>query len=161
MHTKAIALGACIALASTLPHPARAAPQDQLATCLVAHTDQADRLVLVKWIFAQFALNPSVAQMAQIPADKRDGIDKQMAVLLTRLITVDCPKDAQMAYLASGGAALEGAFNVLGQSAGRSLALDPDVQAGMTGFNKYLDKAKLDAVLSGASGPAPSASSHR
>lgn len=159
---KAAAIFVAIALTTAFAVRATAAPaSDALGTCLVEHTNQQDRTTFIKWIFAQLALAPAVAPMANVSAKQREALNKSTSELFMRLFTSDCPREARTAYLMQGDTALEQGFQVLGRAAARGLMLDPHVTAGMSGFNKYLDKAKLEAVLSGSpasSAPAPNAS---
>ena len=154
---------AAIALAAaTFAVRAPAAPTsaDALGTCLVEHTSQQDRTTFVKWLFAQMALAPAVAPMVSVSAKQREALNVEIGKLFMRLVTQDCANEARTAYLVQGSTAIEGGFRILGAAAGRSLMLDPHVSAGMSGFTKYLDKAKIDAVLAGSSaGSAPAAAS--
>ncbi|HEX5961070.1 MAG TPA: hypothetical protein VFY97_07475 [Rhodanobacteraceae bacterium] len=158
MNAKILALTAVAAFVAIQPGHARAAPEEDLAQCLVTHTSDTDRTLLIEWIFAQFSLAPSVAPMAKISPAQRTDLDKRTGALMTRLIATDCPGQMRSAYIANGSVAVQSAFQVLGQTAARGLMLDPGVQQGMRGFSKYVDQAKVDAALAKAPGPAPPSS---
>lgn len=161
VNAKILVLVAAAAFVVIHPYQARATPEDDLAQCLVAHTNDADRTLLVKWIFAQFSLAPSVAPMARITSSQRTDLDKRTGTLITRLMATDCPSQMRFAYLANGTAAVQMAFQVLGQTAARGLMLDPGVQQGMRGFSKYVDQAKVDAALAKAPSSAlPASTNH-
>lgn len=147
MRAKLFAIGIALTAAAVFSGTARATPSDQLAACLVTHTNDADRVLLVKWIFAQFALAPDVAPMTRISVGDRDKLNKDTASLFTRLLTSDCTEQARVAFQVDGGTAFEAAFQVLGQAAARGLMLNPKVHAGTAEFAKYLDSAKLKSVL--------------
>lgn len=150
MNAKPIVFGVLIALMSAIAAPAHCAPQDQLAECLVTHTSTPDRALLIRWIFMQLALAPDVEPFARIPTQQREATNKETADLITRLITVDCPTELRYAYDAEGGAAIEGAFQVVGATAMRQIMRDPKVMAGMVSYTKYLDKAKVKAAFQNA-----------
>lgn len=147
MNGKTIALGGMLAVAACFSTPVHATPEDQLAACLVSHTSPADRTALVKWIFAQFALSPEVAPMARITDAERGEMNAQTGKLFMRLLTNDCPSEAHLAYQVDGSAAIQSSFQILGQVAARGLMSDSNVQAGMSGFTKDLDEAKLRSTL--------------
>ncbi len=150
MNRKTFVLGAMLALTTGFSCQVMAGPQDQLAQCLVSHTSQSDRTVFARWLFAQMALSPDVASMANVSPDLRDRLDRQAGDLFTRLLTVDCAQQTTLAYEAEGSGAIEYGFKTLGQVAGRDLMQDPRVKQGLAGFAKYLDKAKLASVLGDA-----------
>lgn len=149
-----------IAFAATFSVHVQAAPTtDPLGTCLVEHTSQQDRATFIKWMFAQLALAPTVAPMVSISTTQRQALNQQTAKLFMRLLTHDCANEARTAYLLQGDTALAAGFQVLGSAAARGLMLDPHVTAGMSGFNKYLDRAKIEAALAGSSTTPPPAGS--
>ena len=120
---------------------------DEMSKCLVSGTTDADRTLLVQWIFATAMLHPAVKSMASVPDGERAEINRKTADLVQRLLTVTCQSQAQQALKFEGNAAFEQSFNVLGQVAGRELFADPHVAAGMAGLAKYLDGEKLKKAL--------------
>lgn len=150
MNQKIFVLGTLVVLAAGFSCQAMASPKDQLAQCLVSHTNKSDRTMLIKWLFAQMALSPDVAPMVRVSPSLRDKLNRQAGDLFTRLLTADCPRQTTLAYDAEGEAAIEYGFQILGQVAGRGLMQDPHVKVGLSGFSKYIDKAKLKAVLGSA-----------
>lgn len=150
MNRKTFALGTLMVLTAGFSCQAMATPKDQLAQCLVAHTSKSDRTMFAKWLFAQMALSPDVAPMANVSSRLRDKLNRQAGDLFSRLLAVDCPRQTTLAYEAEGSAAIGYGFQVLGQVAGRDLMQDPQVRAGLSGFTKYLDKARLTSILGNA-----------
>lgn len=150
MKRKIFALGMLAVLTAGFSCQTMASPRDQLAQCLVAHTSESDRTMFAKWIFAQMALSPDVASMTNVSSDLRDQLNRQAGKLFTRLLAVDCRQQTALAYNSEGAGAIGYGFQILGQVAGRSLMQDPHVQSALSGFTKYLDKAKLKAVLGNA-----------
>jgi hypothetical protein len=74
---------------------------------------------------------------------------KNAAATFTRLVTESCAQQTQAAFKAGGTKALEVPFRTLGQLAMQELMSNRDVSASMSAFDKYIDKDKLNQVLSG------------
>lgn len=124
-------------------------PRDELSECLIRSTTASDRGLLVRWMFALFSLHPEVKSVADIPAARRDELNRGMAALMERLLTEACVTEARATLAAGGSKSLETAFSALGSVAADGLFADPQVAAGMSEFTKYLDGDKLGAALIG------------
>ena len=134
-----------LALGSNLAH---AGPYtDDLSKCLVSSTTDADKALLMKWIFSAIALNKEVAPYVNMPADVRDKINKDTAALYMRLLTDSCKVEAHDGFKDEGQASITSAFQLLGQIASQGIFTDPNVTAGMADLTKYFDEKKLNAVF--------------
>jgi hypothetical protein len=142
---------ACAAIALTFgsTHARAGVYGDDLTKCLVSSTTDADRAMLMKWIFSAMALNREVAPFVSMPADVRDKINQDAGGLYMRLLTESCKSQTHDAFKYEGQAAIASAFNVLGTIASQGLFSDPAVAAGMTELSKYFDEKKLAAVIEG------------
>lgn len=141
---------ATIALSATamLAAPAHAGVyQDDLGKCLVKNSTAQDKQVLTQWIFFAIALNPQLNSYSNIPQDKREAADKAIAGLFSRLVGDACANEAKLAIKYEGVGAFRGAFELLGQIAGRELFAAPEVASGTSTFTKYLDSADLQKKL--------------
>jgi hypothetical protein len=116
---------------------------DSLARCLVSHTSNDDKTLLVRWIFAIMALHPAVSDTIAVNDSEREKLNRSAGGLFERLLTDDCRKETKEALMYEGPMAMQTSFQVLGQVATRGLMTDPAVAAGLTGFQKYLDETKL------------------
>jgi hypothetical protein len=135
-----IAFAAGLALAPT----AAAGPySDQLGSCLTSKASPDDHTKLMRWMFSAMSLHPAISSMANVTPDQRAEIDKTMADLFMRLLTVDCRAEAVAAIKNEGPNAIGGAFQTLGQIAGAGLMTAPEVAAGMSGLESHLDAQKL------------------
>ena len=114
-----------------------------MSKCLVASTSQADRTLLMKWIFMAMAANPEVSSLTTISADQRRETDKAAASMFQRLTTVTCRKQVVEAIRYEGGGAVQSAFQVLGTVAGRELSANPKVAESMTGMTKLMDESEM------------------
>lgn len=120
---------------------------DDLTKCLVSSTTDADKALLMKWIFSAMSLNKEVASYVDMPADVREGINKDAGGLYMRLLTDSCKAQTRDAFKYEGQAAIGAAFTVLGQVASQGLFGDPAVAAGMADMIKHIDEGRLKAVL--------------
>jgi hypothetical protein len=135
------------ALAALCGSPALAGPYaDDLSKCLVRSTTVADKHALVKWMFATAALHPDVRSIASVSPEQRVEINKNLAALFERLLTVACRKETREALQFEGPSTMESSFQVLGQVAGRELFSDPQVASGMANTFKYIDAKKLQEL---------------
>lgn len=123
---------------------------DDLGRCLVATTTTADKHLLVKWMFATAALHPAVESIAAVTPEARSGFNRDTARLFERVVTEACREQTQLAVKYEGAAALQAAFQMLGQVAGRELFADPAVAGGMAELERYFDRQKLQSVLGAA-----------
>jgi hypothetical protein len=120
---------------------------DDLSRCLVDSTTSADKLTLVKWMFAAMARHPAVKALASVSDAQMDAANKQTAELFVKLVTNTCKVQTQKAVKYEGQAALQASFQVFGQVAAAELFSNPDVAAGMSGLTKYFDNKKLSETL--------------
>lgn len=128
--------------------PAHAGPySDELGRCLVASTTTADKNALVKWMFATVSLHPAVKSIASVTPAERAGFNRDTARLFERLVTESCKAPTRQALKYEGPAALQVAFQFLGQVAARELFADPAVAGGMSDLERHFDKQKLEAAF--------------
>jgi hypothetical protein len=128
--------------------PCAAGPYtDALSMCLVKNTSEADKTMLVKWIFAIIALHPEVESMAAVSYEQRDVLNEQFGLLVQNLLTQSCRTETSEALKYEGTGAIEGSFNVLGQVATRELFTNPAVAEGMAEIGKYLDESTFESLL--------------
>jgi hypothetical protein len=127
---------------------------DSLARCLVSHTSNEDKTLLVRWIFAIMALHPAVSDTITVNDSEREKLNRGAGMLFERLVTDDCRKETKEALMYEGPVAMQTSFQVLGQVATRGLMTDPAVTAGLTAFQKYLDETKLRELSRPESGSA-------
>lgn len=129
-------------------HPAAASVYtDDLAKCLVAKTSDQDKIALVQWVFVAISASPGVKDMANVTPQRHEQQDRAVAVLFERLLEIDCRKETVAAVKYDGSEAIKISFGLLGQVAMKVLMSDPSVDSSISGFTKYLDAAKLGAVL--------------
>lgn len=119
---------------------------DDLSRCFVSKTSDTDRTALMRWMFSAMATDPALADLSQVNQAKRDLINKTAADLYSRLIFVDCRREAIAALKNEGAHALGEAGQVLGSTAARGLLNSPQGQAELSRFGDLTDKAKWKAL---------------
>ena len=142
-----IALSTSLALMFSTS-PVKAGPYaDELSKCLVSSTTDADKSLLVKWIFAAFALNKEVAPFVNLPEEVRTKLNKDTAEIYMRLLTDSCKAQTHEAFKYEGQPAITSAFQLLGQVASQGMFNDPAVASGLEDLMKFFDLEKLNKVL--------------
>ena len=145
MNKKSLAIALCT-LFTTLP--ALAGPDAVgLTSCLTDNTSGKDRKNLAKWVFAAMSTHPEIREFAVVTDKVRDQTSNTMGVLVTRLLSEDCAKQAQAAIRNEGQVAMQTAFRALGGLAMQELMSDPEVTASFSTFEKYLDRRKIEAAV--------------
>jgi hypothetical protein len=125
-----------------------------LSACLADNTSGKERKELAKWIFIGMAAHPEIQELSKVTTAVRDDTDKQMGQLVSRLLTESCVTQARAAVNNEGGDSFKTAFSSLGQLAMQELMTNADVEASLSGWQKYFDRQKFESVMS-AKAPAP------
>lgn len=145
MNIKKVILALCLSLSS---FSVMAGPHtDNFSTCLADNTTGKERKDLARWIFVAMATHPDIRDLSQVTPDTRESTNKTMATLVMKLITQTCTKEAQLAAQHEGSESFRSAFEVLGKLAMRELMSNPEVSTTVTGFQRYIDRKKLEAVI--------------
>lgn len=148
MNTFKSVLAGCFIAAATLSAPVLASDTAAaLGSCLGDHTTGKDRKDLAQWVFAAMAAHPEIKPLSNVTEANREEMDRSMAALATRLLTENCRTEAKAAISTGGSAAIEAAFEVLGQLAMQEIMSDASVNASITRYGKYLDNAKFEAAF--------------
>ncbi len=120
---------------------------DDLSRCLVESSTSEDKLTLVKWMFTAMALHPAVKSMAPVTENQRDIANKNVADLLSKLLTETCVVQSRKAIKYEGTFAIQSSFQILGQVAAQELFSNPNVAAGMGGLERHIDSKRIQEVL--------------
>lgn len=118
-----------------------------LAKCLVSKTTDAEKTLMVEWVFSALSANPKVASIARMNYSQRQVITQKTAELFKHLLFDVCHKQAKQAVEYEGPIALYYSFKVLGTVASRELMSDPAVKRQLKGINKFIDKKKMNEEL--------------
>jgi len=120
---------------------------DKLSVCLVSKTTEADKTVLMRWIFAAMASHPGVKDLTTVSIEQGDKLNKEMAVLFMDLLSNRCKPETIEATKYEGATAWTSSFEVLGKVAMQRLLSDPNVGKYMGGLDAHLDPKVLKELL--------------
>lgn len=139
-----------LSLAAALPLSAQAGPKaEALAACLGDSTNGKDRKDLARWIFVAMASHPENKDLSNVTQAARDGADEAAARLFMVLLTERCQVQAREAIQTEGQAGMVTAFQTLGALAMQELMTNPEVATAVSGFERRIDRAKMEAALGG------------
>lgn len=142
------AVGALACLAALTAQPASAAATaDAMGKCLMDHASPQDRSDLMRWMFVNAALHPDVATVVSIAPQTREAVERKAAQTLQRLVTETCRNEAVTALRTEGPAAMQRAFQMLGQLEGDALVADPAVNQGFANALRYIDPSRLLGLM--------------
>lgn len=149
MGRKFVAVAMAAALSLVAMAEASAGPAtDALSVCLADSTTGKDRKDLARWMFAGVSAHPEMRSLSKVTPEMRDNLDRNMGGIVTRLLTEDCSSQAALAMEQDGSESFEKAFGSIGRLAMQELMSNQDVTVAFSGYEKYLDKARFDAVFS-------------
>ena len=117
---------------------------DEMAKCLVTSTTKRDRTKLIKWIFRVYGDHPEVTYMIDLSDREKNVIDKDIAIIFTRLLSEDCIDETKKALDYEGENVMFNAFRILGQTAAQGFNNNPDIMKSINKFVELIDYEKLD-----------------
>lgn len=137
-----------LCLASFLHSAAFAGPAaDALGACLADNTTGKDRKNLAKWMFLSMSAHPEMQSLSSATPEMRAEVDREMAQIVTRLLTESCLKQTKEVQAREGQAGLTSSFEYLGRIAMGELMSSPQVTASVRAYGRYLDKKKFESAL--------------
>jgi hypothetical protein len=144
---KILAVATAVLLSAAVA-PAAATPStDAAEVCFADSTTGKDRKVLGRWIFLAIAAHPEIAGMASATPAEVEQAERDVAALFTRLVTEDCAAEIKQLIATDGPDSIGLPFGYLGRMAMQELMSNEAVNARVTGFQKYVDSAKIDEAL--------------
>jgi len=143
-------LATVLASTALLSSPiALAGPAETAAAtrCLADNTTGRDRKDLARWIFLAMAAHPEIKEMSKASGAQQEQSQRAVAGLFSRLVGETCATEVRALVQTEGPAALGKPFEVLGQLAMQELMSNADVKANVGGFERFIDRAKVEPVL--------------
>ena len=120
---------------------------DEMSKCLVKSTSEADKTLLIKWIFAAMATHPDVKALSGVTPEKGEQLNKETAKLVMRLLTQSCKTETRQAVEFEGEDTFKASFGILGQVAMQGLMANGEVSNYFSGFEKHLNAKELQRAL--------------
>ena len=121
---------------------------DIFSGCLVDTLNGKERKSLAKWVFFSISAHPELKIYVKTSKDDIEKSNKYVGKLITRMLTVDCPSELKAA-IKSDPQAIRKAFELVGKVAMQELMTNKDVMQTISNYNQYIDRAKVNTVLSG------------
>jgi hypothetical protein len=137
---------AALAVLTTVPAVA-GSYTDALASCLGDHTTGKERKELARWIFIAMSAHPEIRDLSNVSTESKERAFRTAGSIFTRLLTENCASQARAAIQNEGAASFQNAFGVLGQLAMQELTSNADVNAALLGFDRYIDRKKLEGAF--------------
>ena len=116
---------------------------DNLSNCLVKSTTDADKKVLLQWTFVALSAHPDLQSFSQVTTEQRDGLDKNLAQVLQRILVDQCSAETKAVIQTDGLQAVGDSFQELGQETGEQILKTPEIKDQYKGLVRYLDLSKL------------------
>ena len=136
------------AIATIFYMAAHASPNsDALGQCLSDGTSGKDKKNLAKWIFVGMSAHPELANIAKASIEDIEAAQRTVGILMTRLISETCPDEMRAVVKLEGSEGIKVAFEFLGKMAMQELMTNPEVNGAIGGFERFLDKSKIEAII--------------
>ena len=150
---KSISIPTLLIIAALMLSPALASQEaGDLGTCMTDSLTWKERKQLAIWVYFAMSAHPEIQPYASVSEEQQDATDRFIGKLITRLMVEDCPAQASAAMQNQNSNAIGKAFEFVGAVAIQELMTNEGVTNTIAGFEKYLDKDKLNAL--GISEPA-------
>jgi hypothetical protein len=120
---------------------------DALAKCLSDNTTGKDRKDLARWVFVSMSTHPDMGSVARADAASITAAQRTVADLVTRLLADACAREAKVVVQSDGSSGMGLAFEYLGKVAMQELMSNREVNASISGFERYLDKGRIDRAI--------------
>ena len=116
---------------------------DELSDCLVKSTTDADKKAVLQWTFVALSAHPDLQSFSQVTTEQRDGLDKNLAQVLQRILVDQCSAETKAVIQTDGLQAVGDSFQELGQETGEQILKTPEIKDQYKGLVRYLDLSKL------------------
>jgi len=118
-----------------------------MGACMVDSMTGKERKQIAQWLFFAMAVHSENKEFSKVTNEAKKKSNEFVGKLVTRLMTENCPVQTKKAVQEEGSEAMKGAFGLVGKVAMQELMTNKDVTDSLSGFEKFLDKDKLNAVL--------------
>ena len=132
-----------LALMGATQMASASATVDQLSDCLVKSTTDADKKVVLQWTFVALSAHPDLQSFSRVTTEQRDGLDKNLAQVLQRILVDQCSAETKAVIQTYGLQAVGDSFQELGQETGEQILKTPEIKDQYKGLVRYLDLSKL------------------
>lgn len=114
---------------------------DALGQCLTMKSTGSDRIAFAGWMVAAMASAPQLKGLAVVSQENRENLNRDLARIFTRLVTIDCRDFTRPLMKAGNTKAFSSAFEVFGRLAMQELTGNPEAEQAMGEFSNYINEA--------------------
>ncbi|MCD2515534.1 hypothetical protein LQ564_04330 [Massilia sp. G4R7] len=137
-----------VAMLLFLPQAAIAqSASNPLGECIKDNTTGKDRKLMARWMFMAMSAHPDIQGLSTVSEAARTETDKQVAALVSRLISVTCVGEVRALGKQERKARMEEAFGSLGEVAMLELMSNQNVASSVNNYTQFLDFSKLKDLL--------------
>lgn len=124
-----------------------ATPSEALSACVSSSMTSSDSVVAARWLFIAMSRHPSLPQGARLSDAEGLQANREMGALVNRMLFEACHSETRAAFEAHGQeAALDAAFNTVGEKAMTDLMGNADVMASVMQLGAYIDHQRFNAL---------------
>ncbi|MCK4743646.1 MAG: hypothetical protein KAT25_07480 [Sulfuriflexus sp.] len=120
-------------------------PTEVFANCLVDNLNGKERKNLAKWIYLAMAAHPEIKSFSSASSKDIQKSDKYIGILITKLLTINCPNELNTATKSNPNALGQG-FELVGRVAMQELMTNKKVTESISNYIKYTDLEKIKAI---------------
>ncbi len=91
--------------------------------------------------------HPDIGKIAKASPEAIESAQKNAASIFTRLIADTCPQEMRAVVKTNGAEGIRVSFEFLGKIAMQELMNNPQVSTAIGGFERFVDKSKVDPIL--------------
>jgi hypothetical protein len=148
LRTFSLAMSLLAGLMALPATPAQAAEADvrALQECIRQSTSGRDRITSARWLVSALGSAPQLRDVARIDPDVKRDLDREMAQLFTRLMTVDCLNEAKPVWTSRDPAEMQAAGGSLGEIAMQELFTNPETASAVSAYAQFLNEEDFAAL---------------
>ena len=120
---------------------------DTLKSWLADNTTGKERKEMAIWVFMAMASHPELKGLSKISETDREKTYQALGGTVNKLLAQSCVEQTRSALKLDGMEAIKSAFGLLGQLAMQELMSNPEVGASFAGFERYVDRKKIEALM--------------
>jgi hypothetical protein len=120
---------------------------DALARCLADNTTGKDRKDLARWIFLTMSTQLDIGSAARVDPASIPSAQRTVAELATHLLAESWSRETAAVVEADGASGVGMAFEYLGKLAMQELMSNREVNASISGVDRFLDKNRIERAV--------------
>jgi hypothetical protein len=119
---------------------------DKLTECLALRSSGQDRITVMRWMMASFAISPHMADIVTITPGKKVETDQKMAELFTRLVISDCSEYVKNFPKSKIYSALEISGEKMGELGALEILSNKETLKSLEAYAEYLNEDEFNKL---------------